>query len=138
MNDDIICFFEKFGKLNSVEIRQKDNFHYGLIEFESAESAAAVLMNDTVHIGGCNFQTNKPLHEYELWLRSFVSSFVDYIPKATIGLAEYDFRLDRFATVLLTKFNIPIRTLYIAPINVDVSNTFRTILCIINMNFHFK
>lgn len=58
MEDQIKCYFEQFGKVNSVEIEHLDDAtgtHFGLIEFELAETAAIVLTSgETVHRIGDN------------------------------------------------------------------------------------
>lgn len=142
MIDDIKCFFEKFGRLNSVEMRQtkkddlvvpgwstttKNLIHYGLVEFESAESAVAVLLNESLRIGDCDFQvrTPKTLRNSDDDYREFLSNLcrsMDGLRVPEIGSANDFTQLNNEdTTVYLTNYNIPIRTLYIAPIMPNVS-----------------
>lgn len=143
MIDDIKCVFEKFGKLNSVEIRQtkEANFigsnlvHYGLVEFETVEGVDAVLSNELLRIVDCDFQVYKPKtlrysnddrKETEvLEMLKKTQRFMSGLKKPEIGSASDFTQLNQqYTSVYLTNFNIPIRTLYIAPVNVDVSIPF--------------
>lgn len=69
MIDQIKTYFERFGKLNSVEIQQDENTHaeYGSVEFETVGAAAAVLSNEMHRIDGYNVQVKaaKPWHQPE-------------------------------------------------------------------------
>lgn len=69
MADQIKCYFEQYGKVNSVDINQVENAtdaHSGFVEFKLAETAAAVLSSNGMHrIGGCDVQVKAA----EPWLQ---------------------------------------------------------------------
>lgn len=127
MIDDITLFFEKFGNLNSVEIRQRESVHYGLVEFEIAENAGAVLSKDLLRIGGCDFQVETPNRysendrENDSFRKLFYHLSQRFLTISAIGSADDFHQFDHDTTVYLTNYDIPIRTLYIAPIKIDVS-----------------
>lgn len=116
MIDDYERFFEKFGNLNSVEIRRTkvdDLIHYGLVEFETREGAAKLLSNALLRIGDIDFRVQRSqTPEADIYEKSPIIGHVD----------NFFSEMNRpYTTVYFTNYNHPIRTLYIAPINVDVS-----------------
>lgn len=123
--------------MNSVEIRRRQNVHYGWVEFGMTESHADVLSKELLRIGGCDFQVkapnalrypgDDPMSECCRTLSYYESQWK--ITEPAIGYAADFNQLDQQdTTVYLTNYNIPIRTLYIAPVKVDVSIPFCIVL----------
>lgn len=65
MSDKIKEYFGRFGEVNSMEILQRDNIQYGLIEFKKTESAEKVLAAASHCIEDCHVEVKaaEPWHQ---------------------------------------------------------------------------
>lgn len=115
MSDRITEYFKRFGNVNAVKLVQNEETFYGLMEFSTAEIAAAVLSNEVHCIDSCDVVATaaEPSHQLDYILNALAD---DHLREIISKLHQFDLTsaanvCNRFNQIARSIFSIKYRKL---------------------------